>query len=150
MWKAVTCIAVANNHWELKTKLKCRTNRLFNVKWISENAWFCWKKKSYFTAINRRLQDICILMYKVKSKLFPEKICRLFRTHTASYYLRKSDFLLPDFNTVTFGKHSIRYLCPKLWNKLPNKLRSSTSLSNFKDKIRLFVIGRGMPELPPM
>ena len=69
--------------------------------------------------------------------LYPERICCLFETHNANFNLRKSDFVLPNFNTVTFGKHSLKYLCPKLWNRLPRKLKFTTlCINNFKPKIR--------------
>ena len=62
---------------------------------------------------NRRIQDILILMYKVKFKLLAERIYDLF-TLSTSPYIRNADFILPRFSTVTFGKHSLRYTGPKL------------------------------------
>ena len=88
------------------------------------------------TLHNRRLQDICILMYKVKHNLCPRTVCNIFKTSNHSYSLRQTDFYLPNFNTLTYGKHSLRYLSPKLWSKLSSSERSSTSLYNFKLQIR--------------
>ena len=68
---------------------------------------------------NRRLQDISILMYKVKHNLCPRTICDMFLTNSHAYNLRHKDFYRPSFNTVTHGKHSIRYLGPRLWSKIP-------------------------------
>ena len=67
--------------------------------------------------VNRRLQDMLILMYKVKNLLAPEHICDIFYKQFKNYDLRSSDFLIPRFNTTNFGKHSIRYLGPYLWGK---------------------------------
>jgi len=86
------------------------------------------------TLMNRRLQDICILMYKVKHKLCPTHICNIFNDHTSSYFLRQSDFSIPSYNTVTYGKHSLRYLRPRLWEKLSPD-RSTKTLNTFKNKI---------------
>ena len=33
--------------------------------------------------------------------------------------LREADFSIPRYETVTYGKHSIRYLGPRPWTKLP-------------------------------
>ena len=44
--------------------------------------------------MNRRLQDICILMYKVKYKLWPSNICNMFKEHSFKYNLRQSDISL--------------------------------------------------------
>ena len=88
------------------------------------------------TLLNRRLQDICILMYKVKHNLCPTYICNFFNNHNSSYSLRHSDFPIPRYNTVTYGKHSLRYLGPRLWRKLPPDLTSAKTLNIFKSRIR--------------
>ena len=88
------------------------------------------------TLLNRRLQDICILMYKVKHNLSPSNICNIFKGHNSLYNLRQSDFSTSRFNTVTYGKHSLRYLGPKLWGKLDTTDRSVESLNIFKNIIR--------------
>jgi len=77
---------------------------------------------------NRRRQGICILMYKVKHNLCPRTICDMFLTDSHAYNLRHKDFYQPSFNRVTHGKHSIRYLGPRLWSKIPSKDRSAASL----------------------
>ena len=56
---------------------------------------------------NRRLQDIAILMEKVKYKLIAANIIDIFSVSLSSYNLRNSDFFIPRFNTVKYGKHSI-------------------------------------------
>ena len=45
------------------------------------------------------------------------------------------DFSIPRYETVTYGKHSIRYLGPRLWTKLPKNIRDVTTLMSFKGKI---------------
>ena len=47
-----------------------------------------------------------------------------FQGSDPNYNLRNSDFMIPRFNTITFGKHSIKYLGPYLWRKLPITLRT--------------------------
>ena len=88
------------------------------------------------TLANRRLQDICILMYKVKHRLCPNSICNIFNEHTSAYNLRQSDFSTPRYNTVTYGKHSLRYVGPKLWGKLSTSDRSAKTLQAFTNCIR--------------
>ena len=87
------------------------------------------------TLLNRRLQDLCILTYKVKHKLCPAYISNIFKEPNSNYNLRQADFSIPRYETVNYGKHSIRYLGPGLWTKLP-KLRDVTTLMSFKGKIR--------------
>ena len=72
---------------------------------------------------NRRLQDIAIFMYKIKHELLPQRLCNLFQLDSGSYYLRKREFVQPRFSSVTYGKHLLRYLGPKLWNDLTPRIR---------------------------
>ena len=44
----------------------------------------------------------------------------------------RSDFPVPRYNTVKYGKHSIRYLGPHIWGKISQELRSKTSLQAFR------------------
>ena len=88
------------------------------------------------TLLNRHLQDLCILMYKVKHKLSPAYISNIFKEPNSNYNLRQADFSIPRYETVTYGKHSIRYLGPRLWTKLPKSIRDVKTLMSFKGKIR--------------
>jgi hypothetical protein len=85
---------------------------------------------------NRRLQDIAILMYKIKNGLCPDSIMKLFQTKDNTYNLRNNDFVIPRVNTTIYGKHSIRYLGPALWAKLDKKTRNVENLSKFRRTIR--------------
>ena len=77
-------------------------------------------KSNLMTLQNRRLQDIAVLMYM----------------HCSPYNLRVSEFVIPRFATKKYGKHSLSYLGPKLWNRLPGEIRSQPSLGSFKHRIR--------------
>ena len=85
---------------------------------------------------NRRLQDIAILMYKVKNNLTSQYINELFRNSSRRYKLRNADFDLPKYNTAKYGRHSIRYYGPYVWSKLNKEDRERTSLESFKKNIR--------------
>ena len=88
------------------------------------------------TLCNRRLQDVAILMYKVKYHLCPKYISNLFSLNSSGYALRNVDFIVPRFNTMNFRKHRIRYLGPVLWSKLSMDVRRSDTLQVFKNRIR--------------
>ena len=64
------------------------------------------------TLMNCRLQDIATIMYKVKFKLAPSYIQDLFSTNHIVYNLRVKEFAIPRFNSIHYGKHSLRYLGP--------------------------------------
>ena len=75
------------------------------------------------TLYNRRLQDIVTLMFKVKHSLVPVNIPDLFNLKNTQYNLWNSDFELPRFETIRFGKNSIKYVGPLVWSMLPRHLR---------------------------
>ena len=56
---------------------------------------------------NRRLQDILILMYKVKHNLVPKTIIDIFPISNSKYNSCNKDFSIPRVNTTKYGKHSI-------------------------------------------
>ena len=85
---------------------------------------------------NRRLQDILILMYKVKHNLVPKTVIDIFPISNSNYNLRNKDLSIPRANTTKYGKHSIRYLEPYLWSKININLCQKTSLEAFKHAIR--------------
>ena len=88
------------------------------------------------TLYNRRLQDVATLMFKVKHGICLTYISDLFNQQRNQYSLRNSDFVIPRFNAVTYGKHSIKYLGATLWFRLPRDIRNETNLNLFKKLIR--------------
>ena len=85
---------------------------------------------------NRCLQDITILMFKVKNGLVPDYIMALFRNSNKGYSLRNADFDLPRFSSVHYGRHSIRYLGPYLWSELSAIDKNRLTIGNFRKNIR--------------
>ena len=83
----------------------------------------------------QRLQNIATLMYKVKNRLVPTYITEIFNTTPKQYNLRNADFNIPRFRTVHYGKHSLRYFGPHLWNKLDKTDREKPNLKSFQDSI---------------
>ena len=87
------------------------------------------------TLYNERFQDIGTLMFKVKQSLEPVNISDLFNLKNTPYNLPNSDFELPRFETIKFGRNSIRYMGPLIWSKLPRHLRMIETLNSFKRNI---------------
>ena len=50
----------------------------------------------------------------------------VFVTKSLKYNLRTENNI-PNFNTVRYGQHSIRYFGPYLWSTLPKEIRNITS-----------------------
>ena len=43
---------------------------------------------------------------------------------------------LPPMNTITHGINSFKYQAPRLWNSLPNYMKSAINVSEFKLMIK--------------
>ena len=121
------------------------SRKLERIQERALRAIYCDKTSSYNTLLgmanlctlqNRRLQDMATLMYKVKNNICPKYIADLFRRSDTKYALRNKEFVIPRFNTATYGKHSIRYTGPRLWNIVPKNIRELPTLSSFKINIR--------------
>ena len=115
----------------------CRASDSRKLERVQERALraiYCDRSTSYnkllsmanlCTLCNRRLQDMAVLMYKTKNNICPKYIADLFYKIDTKYSLRNKEFTMPRFNTTTYGKHSIRYIGPKLWSPLPKNMRPS-------------------------
>ena len=55
-----------------------------------------------------------------------------FKQKNTSYLLRNSDFDISTFNTINYGKHTLRYQGLRIWSKLDNKLKGSLNNESFK------------------
>ena len=61
-------------------------------------------------------------------------VSSLFIERESEYSLGKDHSVtLSPSNTISFGKQSIRYTRPKVWNSLPKNMRQTTSLKEFKN-----------------
>ena len=65
-------------------------------------------KKASLQVLQTEFQDILILMHKVKHSLAPLHICNQDKRNL------RSDFPIPPYGTLKYGKHSIRYISPHL------------------------------------
>ena len=51
-------------------------------------------------------------------------------------YNTREIFVSNNIRTEHYGKESLTYLGPKIWSIIPNYIKTSTSLKDFKQKIR--------------
>ena len=121
-----------------KRKLERLQERALRIIYKSHTATYeeLLRRADIPSLYNSRLQDITVLMYKVKHGLVPDCVSELFVRKGSTHTLRNSDFVLPRFETIHYGKHSVRYLGPFLWSKLANSQRDWPNLSVFIKKIR--------------
>ena len=70
-----------------------------------------------------------MLIFKAVNGMLPEYVSGLFIVRNNVKNLRGANkHLIPPKNTTTFGSKSISLISAKVWNSLPDELRSTTVL----------------------
>ena len=86
---------------------------------------------------HRNLQKLATEIFKVKNGLSPELMNDVFEVIEKPYSLRTtSHFRSRKIRTTKYGIETPSYLCPKLWNLVPNEYKTIESLADFKAKIK--------------
>ena len=94
-------------------------------------------KDKSFTIHHRNLQRLATEMYKVHNNLSPELMKYIFPETTNPYNLRnKNPFAGKNVRTVYNGTETISFRGPKTWALVPDKIKASRSLEEFKTRIR--------------
>ena len=93
------------------------------------------------TIHQRNLQYLLIEIYKVKKSISPTIMNEIFQFFENHVYELTSDVHVPNRNSraVFFGTESIMNLGAKLWNMVPQNIKSSESLNVFKSKIKYWI-----------
>ena len=95
------------------------------------------KKEKSVTMHVRNIQLLAIEMYKVNNNLSPSFIVDMFPIKEASYNIREcTEFKRPRVNTVHWGTESLCYLGPKIWDLLPDEMKTAPTLESFKLKVK--------------
>ena len=101
----------------------------------------------HWLPVKYRIQfKILLLTFKAINLLAPSYICDLVTVKKPSNYnLRSNNSLVLDLPKVkslaTLGDRSFSFAAPKLWNKLPNYIRSSASITTFKSQLKTYLFG---------
>ena len=86
----------------------------------------------------KRLKSLCIEIYKTLNDLNPSYMKKFFPIKLQNKPVRtfhEKNLIVPTVKSTTFGTNSLRSMGPKIWNNLPNDLKSSETLSKFKNII---------------
>ena len=87
----------------------------------------------------RRMQQLSILMYKVKNRSVPDYLCDMFTNvgdvHDHNTRQSETNLTLPKPKTNNM-KNAISYRGAEVWNCLPASLKSSTSINHFKSNLK--------------
>ena len=76
-------------------------------------------------------------MYKTRNDLNPSFMQEIFCENESHYNLRNNnEFVQPRVRSVGNGTESVRFKGPQLWQTLPQTIRNSGSLAQFKSKYK--------------
>ena len=75
-------------------------------------------------------------MYKVYHGFSENSFYDIFENSRSSYNLRSQrDLDIPSVSTESYGKNSLKYFGPIIWNSIPTRLRNIETLTEFKKEI---------------
>ncbi len=134
----------------------CPQNLIFRLQKVQNNAARLIVRPSKFAHISpillslhwlpveKRIQyKILLLTFKALNGYGPSYLSDLLQYYTPSRQLRSSSdtclLCIPRFHRKSFGQRSFACQAPTLWNKLPQSLRYSDSLSAFKSSLKTFL-----------
>ena len=86
---------------------------------------------------HRNIQKLAIEMFKIKNNLSPPLMQEIFKDNTNIYDFRNKRCWEPtNVRTVHYGTETISYRGPKTWDMVPQNIKDSLSLAEFKSKIK--------------
>ena len=95
------------------------------------------RKDNSFTIHHRNLQRLATEMFKIENNLSPSMMRTIFPERSVCYNLRnKNNFRSHNVKSVRYGTETISYRGPKTWQLVPDNIKYSKSLPEFKNKIR--------------
>ena len=84
-----------------------------------------------------RMRTLATEVYKSIHKLNPPYIQDLYKPKITTHNLRAQNNLhIPRVNSTTYGLHSSSYLGAKIWNELPQNIKSAVNLSSFRKLVK--------------
>ena len=83
-----------------------------------------------------RLRTLSLEIYKTLNDLNPAYMKDIFKKRVNRHSNRLNNIEVPTINQVTYGKNRLRALGPKIWNCLPESIKSSKNLTIFKKSIK--------------
>ena len=84
--------------------------------------------------------EICIFMYKYSNQCLPAALQNLFSIKATRVTIRSNSKYIPPSYRATVCQQSIKFLGPKIWNKLPTIIEESKSLRTFARKAKAHLI----------
>ena len=103
-------------------------------------------KQLHWLPISQRIKyKILLLTYKALNGQAPNYITELQEPYVPTRNLRSSSknlLKVPPVKLIGYGHRCFSFVAPSLWNSLPNNIRESGSLSDFKTCIKTYLFNK--------
>ena len=97
------------------------------------------EKDRSVTIHEKNMQLLMTEMFKTINNLNPSFMNEIFIQRTPPYDLRNTNtFLLPRVHTVNYGTETVRYRGQRIWRSLPQEIKDTGSVQQFKNKIKFW------------
>ena len=86
------------------------------------------------------MKALCVEMYRIRNFQVPTYMQSLFIPCSGNYELRDNNtFVLPKFDSKTYGYHSMSYIGAKVWGNISLKVKESKNIREFKTEINTWL-----------
>ena len=127
--------STAKQLWKIE-KIQERVLRFLHSDCVSDHLMLLKANGSVSMEI-RCVRYLCIEIYKTLNNLNPGYMKDIFQVQQSAYSTRRPyNIKVPRVNQTAFSTRSIRYEGAKVWNHLPNSLKSTETLEIFKSLIK--------------
>ena len=90
-----------------------------------------------FSIHSRHLQKLAIEMFKVKNNLSPSFMHSIIPATENNYNFRNNpEFKTENIRTTLYGSETLMHRGPKTWDLVPQEIKASRNLNEFKRKIK--------------
>ena len=101
------------------------------------------RKSGKTTFLIKQHKNLAIKIFKTLNNLNPDYMKDIFVKNESPYQLRdnarhSNDLKTHCYKGFTYGACSLKNFGPMVWNALPNELKYATTLSNFKNLIKIW------------
>ena len=128
-----------NNSWSAPTNLQQIYKNYFWTKHRSsvEDVLI---ENGLLTIKQIRDLEICIFLYKYSNQCLPAALQNLFSIKATCITTRSTSKYIPPLYRATVRQQSIKFLGPKIWNKLPPIIEERKPLRSFVRKAKAHLI----------
>ena len=95
-------------------------------------------KDGSYTIHERNIQTLAIELYKIINGISPAIMKKVLPLKESNRYCSRFPFETRNVHTVTYGTETISSLGPKIWHIIPKNIKDSTTLNEFKRRIKMW------------